>query len=100
MAEGLTTLLAGDADGALSKFDVALGFDPNDTDARFHIAEVATANGNLNKRDQALQKCLKVDGRNPFCNFQRIETLTYEGHHDLAIKEYTRLIQEGSKYLG
>jgi len=98
MAEGLTMLLAGNADGALSKFDVALGFDPNDTDALFHIAEVATANGNLDKADQALQKCLKVDGRNPFCGFQRIETLTYEGQYDLAIKEYTRLIQEGSKY--
>lgn len=98
MAEGLTTLLTGDADGALSKFDVALGFDPNDTDALFHIAEVATANGNLDKADQALQRCLKADGRNPFCGFQRIETLTYEGQYDLAIKEYARLIQEGSKY--
>ena len=98
MAEGLTTLLTGDADGALSKFDVALGFDPNDTDALFHIAEVATANGNLDKADQALQRCLKVDGRNPFCGFQRIETLTYEGQYDLAIKEYARLVREGSKY--
>ena len=98
MAEGLTMLLAGNADGALSKFDVALGFDPNDTDALFHIAEVATANGNLDKADQALQRCLKADGRNPFCGFQRIETLTFEGQYDLAIKEYTRLVQEGSKY--
>jgi DNA-binding winged helix-turn-helix (wHTH) protein/thioredoxin-like negative regulator of GroEL len=98
MGEGLTMLLAGDADGALSKFDVALGFAPNDTDALFHIAEVATANDNFDKADQALQKCLKVDHRNPFCGFQRIETLTYEGHYDLAIKEYARLIQEGSKY--
>jgi DNA-binding winged helix-turn-helix (wHTH) protein/thioredoxin-like negative regulator of GroEL len=98
MGEGLTMLLAGDADGALSKFDVALGFAPNDTDALFHIAEVATANDNFDKADQALQKCLKVDDRNPFCGFQRIETLTYEGHYDLAIKEYARLIQEGSKY--
>jgi Tfp pilus assembly protein PilF len=32
---------------------MALGFDPNDTDALFHIAEVATANGNLEKADQA-----------------------------------------------
>ena len=65
MAEGLTMLLAGNADGALSKFDVALGFDPNDTDALFHIAEVATANDNFDKADQALQKCFKVDDRNP-----------------------------------
>jgi DNA-binding winged helix-turn-helix (wHTH) protein len=98
MAEGLTMLLAGNADGALGKFDVALGFDPNDTDALFHIAEVATANDNLDKADQALRKCLKVDDHNPFCGFQRIETLTYEGHYDLAIKEYARLIQGGSKY--
>jgi DNA-binding winged helix-turn-helix (wHTH) protein/tetratricopeptide (TPR) repeat protein len=98
MAEGLTMLLAGNADGALSKFDMALGFDPNDTDALFHIAEVATANGNLKKADHALQECLRVDSRNPFCGFQRIETLTYEGHYDLAIKEYARLIQVGSKY--
>lgn len=98
MGEGLTMLLAGDADGALSKFDVALGFAPNDTDALFHIAEVATANDNFDKADQALQKCFKADDRNPFCGYQRIETLTYEGHYDLAIKEYARLIQEGSKY--
>jgi predicted Zn-dependent protease len=98
MAEGLTTLLAGNADGALSKFDVALGFNPDDTDTLFHIAEVATANGNLDKADEALAKCLKVDARNPFCGFQRIETLIYEGHFDLATDEYTRLIQEGSKY--
>jgi DNA-binding winged helix-turn-helix (wHTH) protein/tetratricopeptide (TPR) repeat protein len=98
MGEGLTMLLAGNADGALGKFDVAIGFDPNDTDALFHIAEVATANDNFDKADQALQNCLKVDSRNPFCGFQRIETLTYEGHYDLAIKEYARLIQEGSKY--
>jgi hypothetical protein len=51
MAEGLTTLLTGDADRALSKFDVALGFDPNDTDALFHIAEVATANGNRKEQN-------------------------------------------------
>jgi DNA-binding winged helix-turn-helix (wHTH) protein/Tfp pilus assembly protein PilF len=98
MAEGLTVLLAGDADAALSKFDVALGFDPNDTDALLHIAEVATENNNFDKADQALEKCLKVDGRNPLCGFQRIETLTYEGHYGLATEEYNRLIQAGSKY--
>jgi DNA-binding winged helix-turn-helix (wHTH) protein/lipoprotein NlpI len=98
MAEGLTMLLAGNADGALSKFDVALGFDPGDTDALFHIAEVATSNGNFDMADKALAKCLKVDARNPFCGFQRIETLTYEGQYDRAINEYARLIQEGSKY--
>jgi len=98
MAEGLTMLLAGNADGALSKFDVALGFDPGDTDALFHIAEVATSNGNFDMADKALAKCLKVDARNPFCGFQRIETLTYEGQYDSAINEYARLIQEGSKY--
>ncbi|MEI9969817.1 MAG: winged helix-turn-helix domain-containing protein [Terracidiphilus sp.] len=98
MAEGLTMLLAGNADTALSQFDVALGFDPNDTDALFHIAEVATDNGNLDKADEALEKCMKVDSRNPFCGFQRIETLTYEGHYDLAVAEYNRLIQAGVKY--
>jgi DNA-binding winged helix-turn-helix (wHTH) protein/thioredoxin-like negative regulator of GroEL len=98
MAEGLRTLLAGNTDGALSKFDVALGFDPNDTDALFHIAEVATDNGNFDKADAALGMCLKADAQNPFCGFQRIETLTYEGRYDQAIKEYARLIQAGSKY--
>ncbi len=98
MAEGLTTLLAGNADMALSKFDIALGFDPNDTDVLFHIAEVATDDGNFDKADQALEKCLKIDSQNPFCGFQRIETLTYEGHYDLAVAEYNRLIQVGSKY--
>ena len=83
---------------AKCKFDVASGFAPNDTDALSHIAEVATAHDNFDKADQALQKRLKVDDRNSFCGFQRIETLTFEGHYDLAIKEYARLIQEGAKY--
>ena len=98
MAEGLTMLLAGNVDGALGKFDVALGFEPDDTDAMFHIAEVATSNGNFDMADAALAKCLKADARNPFCGFQRIETLTYEDQYDRAINEYARLIQEGSKY--
>ncbi len=77
---------------------MASGFDSNDTDVLFHIAEVATDNGNFDKADDALEKCLKVDGQNPFCGFQRIEALTYEGQYDQAIKEYARLIRAGSKY--
>jgi DNA-binding winged helix-turn-helix (wHTH) protein/thioredoxin-like negative regulator of GroEL len=98
MTEGLKMLLAGNTDAALSKFDVASEIDPRDTDLLFHIAEGATGNGNFDKADQALEKCLKVDGRNPFCGFQKIDTLTYEGHYDLAVEEYNRLTQAGLKY--
>ncbi len=96
--EGLKMLLAGNSDEALGKFDLASSVDSTNTDTLVYVADVATENGNLEKADDALAKCLKLDSLNPFCGFERIEALTYEGHYDQAIAEYERLIQTGSKY--
>ena len=93
MAEGLTMLLAGNADGALSKFDMALGFDLNDTDGHCFTLRKSLRLTATSKMRITRYRMPQLDSRNPFCGFQRIETLTYEGHYDLAIKEYARLIQ-------
>jgi DNA-binding winged helix-turn-helix (wHTH) protein/tetratricopeptide (TPR) repeat protein len=89
--KGLKELLADQTNDALYDFQSAADTDPTNIDALIYVADTAISNGNLQEADKALEKCQALDGLDPFCGFEQIYALTYEGQFDPAIAKYNQL---------
>jgi len=89
--KGLKELLADQTDDALDDFQSAADTDSTNIDALIYVADTAISNGNLPEADKALAKCQALDRLDPFCGFERIYVLAYEGQLDAAIAEFNQL---------
>jgi len=89
--KGLKELLADQTNDALDDFQSAADTDPTNIDALLYVADTAISNGNLQEADKALETCRALARLDPFCGFERIYALTYEGQFDPAIAEYNQL---------
>ncbi|MEW6358402.1 MAG: tetratricopeptide repeat protein [Planctomycetota bacterium] len=58
---GMTSYLKGEFGQAEAEFEAALKLDPNDGDARFHLAMVQKAQGRHADARRTLKKCLALD---------------------------------------
>ncbi len=69
-AQALAQLLADNYIRAAELYQLLIDRYPEDADAQYRFAEVATNRDRLEEANKAIEACLKIDSQNPFCNFQ------------------------------
>lgn len=86
----------GDYAGALAEIESALAISPNLADAHGALGSVLTRSGHPREGRIALEKCIRLDPRNPNNNLQLlVVTISYylSGEYDAAIEAAKRGIR-------
>lgn len=87
-AQGLTEFLADNSARSIELYQLLVDRYPNDPDAQFRFAEVATDLNRIEEADKAVASCLKIDPTNPYCRFQLMYVRLKQNRFDDVIADY------------
>jgi class 3 adenylate cyclase/Tfp pilus assembly protein PilF len=98
-ARGLRALTSGDSMQAAQLFRLLADRYPKDTDALYYLAEAETDVGRLDQAELALESCLRVDGSNPYCNYQLMMLQVRSNEFDNVVQTHRSRQERGVKYI-
>jgi DNA-binding winged helix-turn-helix (wHTH) protein/Flp pilus assembly protein TadD len=90
-AQALSELLADNSTKSIALFQLLIDKYPQDVDALYRFAEVATNLDRVQEADNAVSACLKIDPRNPYCRFQLMYVRLKQNRFDDVIADYKAL---------
>jgi len=98
VARGNARLLSGDIRRAMADFDLALKFDPNDSNALLGRGRAFSRAGDYANAVRDWTHALKIDPNLLLARYSRAKALYDLGRKEKVVEELTRALQENSKF--
>jgi DNA-binding winged helix-turn-helix (wHTH) protein len=90
-AQALNEFLADNSNQSMELFQLLVDRYPDDPDAQYRFAEVATNLDRIQEADKAVTACLKIDSLSPYCHFQQMYVRLKQNRFNDVIADYRAL---------
>jgi DNA-binding winged helix-turn-helix (wHTH) protein len=97
-SQALNEFLADNSIQSMELYQLLVDRYPNDPDAQYRFAEVATDLDRVQEADKAVARCLKIDPINPYCHFQKMYVQLKQNRFNDVIAGYQALPVELRAY--